>query len=96
MNNKLLVALSAIGSQQASSTEDTSKEIHQLLDYCATYQDCGILYRSSNMILAGHSDASFNNETGAWNRASAHIFLSENESKTRWNGPIIKIAQIMK
>ena len=36
VNNKLLVALSAIGSQQASATEDTNKETHQLLDYCAT------------------------------------------------------------
>ena len=28
VNNKLLVALSAIGSQQASATEDTNKAIH--------------------------------------------------------------------
>ena len=32
VNNKLLVALSAIGSQKASSTEDTNKAIHQLLE----------------------------------------------------------------
>ena len=65
VNNKLLVALSAISSQQASAIEDTNKANHQLLDYCATYPDDGILYRSSNMILAGHSDAGFNNETRA-------------------------------
>ena len=35
MNNKLLVALSAIGSQQASATESTNDAIHQLLYYCA-------------------------------------------------------------
>ena len=52
MNNKLLVALSAIGSQQASATEATNEAIHQLLDYCATYPDDGILYRSSDMVLA--------------------------------------------
>ena len=74
VNNKLLVALSAIGSQQASTTEDKNKAIHQLLDYCATYPDDGILYRSSAMILAGHSDAGFNNETRARSRAGAHIF----------------------
>ena len=83
MNNKLLVALSAIGSQQASATEDTNKEIHQLLDYCATYPDDGILYRSSDMILAGHSDAGFNNETRARSRAGGQCFLSENESIPR-------------
>ena len=76
VNNKLLVALSAIGSQQASATKDTNKAIHQLLDYCATYPDGGIIYRFSNMILAGHSDAGFNNETRAQSRCGAHIFLS--------------------
>ena len=76
VNNRLLVSLSAIGSQQASATEDTNKAIHQLLDYCATHPDDGILYRSSSMILAGHSDAGFNNETISQSRAGAHIFLS--------------------
>ena len=65
VDNKLLVSLSTIGPQQASSTEYTNKAIHQLLDYCATYPDDGILYRSRDMFLAGHSDASFNNETRA-------------------------------
>ena len=32
VNNKLLVAISAIGSQQAPSTEETNKAINQLLD----------------------------------------------------------------
>ena len=75
VNNTLLVALSVIGSQQVSDTEDTNKAIHQLLDYCATYLDDGILYRSSNMTFAGHSDAGFNNETRARNRAGALIFF---------------------
>ena len=44
LNNKLLVALSSIGYQHASATEDKNKAIQQLLDYCATYPDDGILY----------------------------------------------------
>ena len=48
------------------------------------------------MILAGHSDAVFNNETRALSRSGAHIFLSENESFPRWNRPLLTIAQIMK
>ena len=96
LNNKLLVGLSAIGYQQASATEDTNKAIQQLLDYCATYSDDGIIYRSSDMIPAGPSDAGFNNETRAQSRSGAHIFLSENESIPRWNGPLLTIAQIMK
>ena len=37
VDNKLLVGLSAIGSQQASATQRTKKAIDQILDYCATY-----------------------------------------------------------
>ena len=88
--------ISTIGSQQASSIKDTNKAIHQLLDYYATYLDDGILYRSSDMILAGLSDSGFNNETRARSRSGAHIFLSENESIPRWNEPLLKISQIMK
>ena len=96
MNNKLLVALSAIGSQQAAATEATNEAVHQLLDYCATYPDDGILYRSSDMVLAGHADAGFANETKSRSRAGAHVFLSENDPIPRWNGPLLTIAQIMK
>ena len=96
MNNKLLVALSAIGSQQASATESKNDAIHQLLDYCAAYPDNGILYKLSDMILAAHSDASFANETKSRSRAGAHIFFSENDSIPRWNGPLLTISQIMK
>ena len=74
VNNKLVVALSAIGSQQASDTEETNKAITQLLDYCTTYPDDGILYRASDMILFGHSYSEFNNKTKAKSRAGAHIF----------------------
>ena len=89
VNNKLLVALSAIGSQQAAAIE-------QLLDYVATYPNDGILFRKRDMILAAHADAGFLNESRAISRAGAHIFLSENAPKPKPNGPILKIAQIIK
>ena len=43
VDNKLLVGLSAIGSQQASATQRTNESIDQILDYCATYPSYGIL-----------------------------------------------------
>ena len=73
-----------------------NKAIHQLLEYCATYPDDDILYRASDMVLAGHSDVCFNNETKARGRAGAHIFLSAHESIPRWNGPVLTIAQMTK
>ena len=63
VNNKLLVALSAIGSQQATATEDTAEAIEQLLDYVATYPNDGILFRKSDMIIVAHAVAGFLNES---------------------------------
>ena len=45
VNNKLLVALSVIVTQQAATIEDTAAAIEQLLDYVATYPNDGILFR---------------------------------------------------
>ena len=75
VDNKLLVALSTVGVQQAVSTEGKNEAINQLLDYCATYPNYGILYRSSNNILCAHTDAGFHNESCGRSRAGAHIFL---------------------
>ena len=62
VKKKLLVALSAIGAQQAVATEETAAAIEQLLDYVATYPDDGILFRKSDIILAAHADAGFHNK----------------------------------
>ena len=59
VNNKLLVALSAIGAQQAAATKETAAEIEQLMDYVATYPNDVILFRKSDMILAAHVDSGF-------------------------------------
>jgi hypothetical protein len=50
VNNKLLVALSAIAARQAKATVATEQAVHLLLDYVATYPNDGIVYRASNMI----------------------------------------------
>ena len=60
-NNKLIVALSAIGSQKAAPTLETEESIEQLLDYFATYPDDGILFRERDMILAAQADTGFIN-----------------------------------
>ena len=95
VDNKILVAINSIGTQQALATEATNDAVHQLLDYLATYPDDGILYQASDMILAAHSDAGFHNDSKGRSRAGAHIFLSENEPIPRWNGQILTVAQII-
>ena len=96
MDNKLLVRLSVIGSQQAASTQRTNVEINQIFDYCATYPANGILYRSRDMVLCAHSDAGFHNESKVRSRVGAHIFLSDNDAMSRCNSPVLTLAQIIK
>ena len=96
MDNKLLVGLSSIGSQQAATTERTNEAINQLLDYNATYPADGILYRSNDMVLCVHSDAGFHNERKGRSRAGDHIFLSENDPMPQWNGPVLTLDQLIK
>ena len=74
VDNNVLVALSAIGDQQAASTEDTTDAIKQLLYYAITYPNDGIIYPASNTVLSSHSDAGFNNESKRCSCAGAHIF----------------------
>ena len=76
VHNRVFVGLIAIGAQQASATEQTAAAIDQILDHIATYTNDGINYRASEMILAAHSDAGFNNESKGRSRAGFHIFLS--------------------
>ena len=71
MDNKLIVGLSDIRSQQAAATQRTNEEIDQILDYCATYPSDGILYRFSGMVLCAHSDAGLQNESKGRRRAGA-------------------------
>ena len=96
VDNKLLVALNTIGTQQATATEATNDAITQLLDCMATYPDDGIVYYSSNMVLAAHTNAGFHNESKGRSQAGAHIFLAEDEPFPRWNGAILTIVQIIK
>jgi hypothetical protein len=96
VDNKLLVALSAIAARQSYATVATEQAVHLLLDYVATYPADGIVYRSSDMVLCAHADAGFLNETNSRSRAGAHIFLLEDDPFPRFNGAILSIAQIIK
>ena len=60
------------------------------------YPADGILYCSIEMVLCAHSDVGFHNDRKGQSRAGSHIFLSENDAMPRWNGPVIKLAKIIK
>jgi hypothetical protein len=96
VDNKLLCTLSAIGSNQASATQNTLASCNQLLDHLALHPDDGITYKASNMILAAHSDASYLSESKSRSRAGAHIFLSNDDPIPQSNGPALSISAVLK
>ena len=96
VENKLLVALSNVGQQQASATKSTNDTITKILDYVATYPSDGINFRASNMVMSAHSDPAYLNFRKARIRAGAHIMLSEHVPVPRYNGPVIASDQIIK
>jgi len=92
----ILTALSALASQQAAPTEETSARAKQLLDYLATNEEAVLTYRASNMVLAVHSDASYLSERLATSRDGGHFFLSRDDPVPPDNGAILTIAQVIK
>jgi hypothetical protein len=70
--------------------------VHQFLDYAATHPDAIITYQTSNMVLAGHSNASYLSETNACSQAEGHLFMSNNNALPPNNGAVLTIAQIIK
>jgi hypothetical protein len=75
VNPTILMALSAIASQQASPTEDTCNRVNQFLDYMATHPDAKIQYPASNMVLNVHPNASNLSAPHAGSRAGGYFFL---------------------
>ena len=55
----MLVALSAIASEQASPTKSTMEKVDQSLDYAASPEHAVLTYEAYGMVLAVHSDASY-------------------------------------
>ena len=58
----MLPALGSIASQKANPTKQTMQRVKQLLDYAAAHPNAIITYRASEMVLYGHSDASYLSE----------------------------------
>ncbi len=82
--------------QQANPTQNTKKLVHQFLDYATTHPDAIITYQASDMVLTGHSDASYLSETNACSRAGGHFFMSNDNTIPSNNGAILTILQIIK
>ena len=92
----MLPALGTLATQQASPTKNTMKKIKQFLDFAATHPDAVITYHASDMVLAGHSNASYLSESNARSRAGGHFFMSKKLKTPPNNGAVFTILQIIK
>jgi hypothetical protein len=94
IDSTMLMALGSLATQQANPTTNTKKLVHQFLEYAATHPDAIITYQASNMVLAGHSDASYLSKTNARSQAGGHFFMSNNNALPPNYGAVLTIAQI--
>ncbi len=63
VDSSMLPALRTLATQQATPTKNTMKKIKQFLDYALTNPNVVVTYHASNMVLAGHSNASYLSES---------------------------------
>ena len=95
----ILHALSAIAAEQSSPTERTLQRVRQFLDYMHTHPNAVIRFRSSDMILNVHSDASYLTASRARSRAGGYFFLGslpKNGKPIKLNGNVAITCAILK
>ena len=72
------------------------RKIKQLLNYAATHLDAAVTYRSINMFLAAHSNASYLSETKLRSRVGANLFMARDIAAPKNNGAMHTVTQIIK
>ena len=95
----ILHALSAIAAEQAKPTARTLKRVRQFLDYMHTHPNAVIRFRSSDMVLNVHSDASYLTASRARSRAGGYFFLGsipKNGKPIKLNGNVAITCAILK
>ena len=86
VDGSMLVSLISIASQQASPTTDTLEKAKLFLEYAASHLDAILIFKASDMILAGHGDTSYLSEREARSRAGGHFFFPDKSQFPPNNG----------
>jgi hypothetical protein len=92
----LLPALSTLASQQANPMEQTMALCKQFFDYMASQDKAVLTYKTSNMVLVVHSDASYLSKLKACSRAGGHMFMAWRDNIPTNNGAVLNILQIIR
>ncbi len=88
VNSTMLTALGSLATQQANPTVNTMIKVSQFLDYAATHPDAIVTYHASNMVLAGHSNASYLLESKARSRGGHFLHVNRHGTTTQqWGSP---------
>ena len=77
VNPTMLIALGSITAQQENPMEHTMQKVKQLL-YYASPPLFHTHIQKSDMVIAGHSYASYLSETKYRSRSGGHFFMSNN------------------
>jgi hypothetical protein len=92
----MLTSLSTLASKQAAPTEATMEKCLRFFDYAASQEDTILTYRSSNLVLVIHSDASYLSKPKVHSRAGKHMFMAGKEEIPTNNGAVLNISQIIR
>jgi hypothetical protein len=92
----MLVALSAIATEQQAPTQKTLDKVNQFLDYAASQDTAIVTYAPIDMVLAIHSDASYLSVNKARSRVGGHFFMASDIEHPPNNGAVHTIAKIIK
>ena len=88
--------MSSIASRQSNATEKLEEEVKHFVDNFATHPDSGVRFVPSDMILALHSDASYNSEPRSKSRVAGQYYLSNINNENFNNGTVLKLSKIIK
>jgi len=92
----MLTALNKVASRQAQPTVAVEKAAERIMQYAKKFTNAQIVYEASDMILRGHSDASYLSETKARSRSGGIFFLSNKDNNQHsTNGSVECISSII-
>jgi hypothetical protein len=80
--------VNTMNSRQSDATEFTWSDFLHLMNFAATWPDCKLEYRPSDMVLILDADVSYLSESHARSRGAGVAYLGKKDDPTFINGPI--------
>ncbi len=90
----MLYACNKISTQQANPTTETMEWADRLLLYALKHPNAQLIYKASDLILKGASDASYLGDENAQSRAGGYWYLG-NKDNEDINGHVLCISKII-